>query len=77
MCVCFQPLDDNKTLGDSGFTSSTARAQMPATIGLAYKDECKYDCSLLTAEVILASKFHERKLFIQPKLVRFSSYSQF
>ena len=35
----FQPLDDQKTLGDVGFTSSTARAQAPATIGLAFKDE--------------------------------------
>lgn len=34
-----QPLDDQKTLGDVGFTSSTARAQAPATIGLAFKDE--------------------------------------
>jgi len=32
-----QPLDDNKTLGDCGFTSQTARAQAPATIGLAFK----------------------------------------
>ena len=37
-CI-FQQLDDNKTLGDCGFTSSTARAQAPATIGLACKDE--------------------------------------
>ncbi|ELU09825.1 hypothetical protein CAPTEDRAFT_154388 [Capitella teleta] len=32
-----QPLEDNKTLGDCGFTSSTARAQAPATIGLAFR----------------------------------------
>jgi len=32
-----QPLDDNKTLGDCGFTSSTARAQDPATIGLSFR----------------------------------------
>ncbi|XP_013422017.1 elongin-B [Lingula anatina] len=34
-----EPLDDNKALGDCGFTSSTARAQAPATIGLAFKEE--------------------------------------
>lgn len=31
-------LDDNKSLADSGFTSSTAKAQSPALIGLAVKD---------------------------------------
>ena len=35
----FQPLDDNKTLGDCGFTSATARAQAPATIGLAFRQD--------------------------------------
>ncbi|CAI9744454.1 elongation factor B, polypeptide 2 [Octopus vulgaris] len=30
-------LDDNKTLSDCGYTSSSARAQAPATIGLAFK----------------------------------------
>ncbi|KAK2175709.1 hypothetical protein NP493_710g01013 [Ridgeia piscesae] len=34
-----QPLEDHKTLGDCGFTSSTARAQAPATIGLSYKQD--------------------------------------
>ncbi|KAH3888334.1 elongin-B-like [Dreissena polymorpha] len=34
-----QPLDDNKTLGDCGFTSLTARAQAPATIGLSFRME--------------------------------------
>lgn len=34
-----QPLDDNKTLGDYGFTFATARAQAPATIGLACKQD--------------------------------------
>lgn len=33
------PLDDNKTLGDYGFTSSTARAQAPATVGLAFRTD--------------------------------------
>lgn len=33
------PLDDMKTLGDCGFTSSQARAQAPATIGMAFKQE--------------------------------------
>lgn len=32
-----QALEDNKGLGDCGFTSSTARAQAPATIGLAFR----------------------------------------
>ncbi|XP_032799935.1 elongin-B isoform X2 [Petromyzon marinus] len=30
-------LDDSKTLGDCGFTSQTARAQAPATVGLAFR----------------------------------------
>lgn len=34
-----QTLDDNKTLGDYGFTSSTARAQAPATVGMAYRSD--------------------------------------
>ncbi|XP_076108277.1 elongin-B-like isoform X1 [Mytilus galloprovincialis] len=34
-----QPLDDNKTLGDYGFTFATARAQAPATIGLAFRQD--------------------------------------
>jgi len=33
------PLEDNKTLGDCGFTSSQARAQAPATIGMAFRQE--------------------------------------
>ena len=37
----FQALEDNKNLGDCGFTSSTARAQAPATIGMAYRAEGK------------------------------------
>ncbi|XP_023677902.1 elongin-B [Paramormyrops kingsleyae] len=32
-----QVLDDNKTLGDCGFTNQTARPQAPATIGLAFR----------------------------------------
>ncbi|KAK7475671.1 hypothetical protein BaRGS_00033097 [Batillaria attramentaria] len=31
--------DDNKTLGDYGFTSATARAQAPATMGLTFKKD--------------------------------------
>jgi len=34
-----QPLDDNKTLADCGYTSQTARAQQPASVGLAFKTE--------------------------------------
>ena len=30
-------LDDNKTLGDCGYKSHTAKAQDPGTIGLAYR----------------------------------------
>ena len=32
-------LEDHKTLGDYGYTSSTARAQAPATVGLTYKHD--------------------------------------
>lgn len=38
-----QQLDDNRTLGDYGFTNQTARPQCPAMIGLA----CKVDGRLL------------------------------
>ena len=31
------PLDDNKTLGDCGYKATTARAQDPASIGLAFR----------------------------------------
>lgn len=33
-----QVMDDNKSLGDYGLNSGTAKAQAPATVGLAYKD---------------------------------------
>lgn len=33
------PLEDNRTLGDYGFTNQTARPQSPALIGLACKIE--------------------------------------
>lgn len=32
-------LDDSKTLGDCGFTNNTAKAQQPAELGLAVKQE--------------------------------------
>jgi len=32
-----QILEDNRTLGDYGFTSSNAKAHLPATIGMTYK----------------------------------------
>jgi len=38
-----QPLEDNKNLGDCGFTSSTARAQAPATIGMTYKEGDEFE----------------------------------
>lgn len=34
-----QFLDDGKTVGESGFTSQTARPQVPATVGLAFRAE--------------------------------------
>ena len=38
--VYLQPLvDDHKTLGDYGFTGATARAQAPATLGLAFRQD--------------------------------------
>ena len=39
-----QVLEDNKKLGDCGFTSQTAKAQSPATIGLAFKQEGNFLC---------------------------------
>jgi len=33
-----QALEDSKTLGDSGFTQQTAKAQAPAVLKLAYKE---------------------------------------
>jgi transcription elongation factor B subunit 2 len=38
-----QPLEDHKNLGDCGFTSSTARAQAPATIGMSYKEGDEFE----------------------------------
>jgi transcription elongation factor B subunit 2 len=39
-----QSLEDNKNLGDYGFTSSTARAQAPATVGLSFRqDDGEYE----------------------------------
>jgi len=36
-----QAYDDEKTLADLGFTSSTARAQAPATIGLVFRADAE------------------------------------
>ena len=33
-----EALDDNKSLGDSGYKAHNAKAQDPATIGLAYRN---------------------------------------
>merc|ERR1712117_693273 len=41
------PLEDNKSLGDNGFTSSTARAQAPATVGLAFRPDPESDFEAL------------------------------
>ena len=38
-----QLLDDAKTLGDSGFPNNVAKAQSPAEIGLAVKQEGERD----------------------------------
>jgi len=38
---CLQPIDDSRTLGEVGFTSSTAKAQTPATVGLVFKQDGK------------------------------------
>ncbi|XP_055470980.1 elongin-B-like [Psammomys obesus] len=38
-----QLLDDGKTLGECGFTSQTARAQAPATVGLAFRTEDAFE----------------------------------
>ena len=37
----FQVLKDDKSLGDCGFTSSNARAEAPAIIGMADRAESK------------------------------------
>jgi transcription elongation factor B subunit 2 len=34
-----QPIEDSRMLGEVGFTSSTARAQTPATVGLAFRQD--------------------------------------
>lgn len=34
-----QPIDDSRTLGEVGFTSSTAKAQTPATVGLVFRQD--------------------------------------
>ncbi|XP_031549841.1 elongin-B-like [Actinia tenebrosa] len=34
-----QVLDDNKTLGDCGFTNQTAKAQTPAILGLSFRQD--------------------------------------
>ena len=49
----FQPLDDNKTLGDCGFTSATARAQAPATIGLAFRQDGMFKMFLNHNHIII------------------------
>ncbi|XP_014671355.1 PREDICTED: transcription elongation factor B polypeptide 2-like isoform X2 [Priapulus caudatus] len=44
-----QPMDDNKILGDYGFTSSTAKAQDPATVGLSFRgDEGEFEPLVIT-----------------------------
>lgn len=37
-----QVLDDNKTLGDCGFTNQTAKAQTPAVLGLSFRQDGKF-----------------------------------
>ncbi|CAN0425485.1 unnamed protein product [Lampetra planeri] len=43
-------LDDSKTLGDCGFTSQTARAQAPATVGLAFRSPADEEWEALRLE---------------------------
>lgn len=42
------PLGNDKTLGDIGFTSSIAKAQCPATLGLCFFGKLVYSFSYLT-----------------------------
>lgn len=39
--LLLQPIDDSRTLGEVGFTSSTAKAQTPATVGLVFRQDGK------------------------------------
>lgn len=40
-----EPLDDSRTLGDSGYKSSNSKAQDPSIIGLRFKTgKCLYVC---------------------------------
>ena len=39
--------DDHKALSDYGYTSTVAKAQSPATIGLVFKTEGKNQISLI------------------------------
>ena len=45
----FQAIDDTKTLSDAGFTSNTAKAQSPAEIGLAIKEDGQFEELVKTA----------------------------
>ena len=60
--MTLQPLDDNKTLGDCGFTSSTARAQDPATIGLSFRQDGVFIIIIYIFCLCLVSYTHLRSL---------------
>jgi hypothetical protein len=57
MLLCFplQSLEDMKTLGDCGFTSSQARAQAPATIGMAFRQDGNAIFSLIFLKFVCDS----------------------
>jgi len=44
-----EAIDDTKTLSDAGFTSNTAKAQSPAEIGLAIKEDGQFEELVKTA----------------------------
>lgn len=56
-------MDPSKVLGDYGLNCSTAKAQAPAQVGLAYKDSGKALCVLFCVcfsymfEICMASDF--------------------
>lgn len=51
-----QMLDDNKTLGDCGFTNQTSKAQTPAILGLALRQEGKQLINTLYGIVLINVK---------------------
>jgi len=51
---CFwQLIDDSRTLGEVGFTSSTAKAQTPATVGLVFRQDGKFQSFFIVIRACL------------------------